>query len=133
MTFRGKSISSSICYEIAYPDLVRKAARNPVFLLTVSNDTWFGDSIGPWQHLQLARMRALENDRALIRATNNGITAVIDNRGKIVSSLPQFSEGILRDTIELRQGETPFHRFGSYPILILSILLLIIASARLEE
>ncbi|MBA59414.1 MAG: apolipoprotein N-acyltransferase [Gammaproteobacteria bacterium] len=133
LTFRGKSISSSICYEIAYPDLVRKAARNPVFLLTVSNDTWFGDSIGPWQHLQLARMRALENDRALIRATNNGITAVIDNRGKIVSSLPQFSEGILRDTIELRQGETPFHRFGSYPILILSILLLIIASARLEE
>ena len=121
----GRPVSASICYEVVYPELVREAARSPALLLTVSNDTWFGASIGPWQHLQMARMRALENGRAMVRATNNGVTAVIDHRGRLQATLPQFEAGILRHEVELRTGDTPFHRFGSRPTLAVSLLLLI--------
>ncbi len=123
----GHVVSSSICYEVVYPELVRQAAHSPALLLTVSNDTWFGSSMGPWQHLQMAQMRALENGRSMVRATNNGVTAVINHRGRLVASLPQFEAGILRQDVELRTGETPFHRFGSWPALVAAILMLIFA------
>lgn len=122
-----QAVSVSICYEVVYPDLVRRAAESPALLLTVSNDTWFGASIGPWQHLQMARMRALENGRSMVRATNNGVTAVIDHRGGIQATLPQFQSGILRQDVELRSGETPFYQYGSWPVLIVSIFMLIFA------
>lgn len=120
------TVSVSICYEVVYPDLVRRAAESPALLLTVSNDTWFGASIGPWQHLQMAQMRALENGRSMVRATNNGVTAVIDHRGKLVASLPQFEKGILRQSVELRRGDTPFHRYGSWPVLGLCLSMLLL-------
>ncbi|MBT4161726.1 MAG: apolipoprotein N-acyltransferase [Gammaproteobacteria bacterium] len=116
-------LSTSICYEVVYPDLVRETTPSPDLFVTVSNDTWFGRSIGPWQHLQIARLRAAENGRGLVRATNNGITAIIDYRGELVASLPQFEQGVLRGDVDIRTGMTPFARFGSYPILILSLLL----------
>ena len=119
----GLRLSVSICYEVAYPELVRGAVRSPDLLLTVSNDTWFGSSLGPWQHLQMARMRALENGRSMVRATNNGVTALIDHRGRVTGSLPQFTPGVLRGEPEVRSGETPFHRYGSYPLLALCALL----------
>ncbi len=119
-------VSASICYEVVYPDLVRQAAESPALLLTVSNDTWFGTSIGPWQHLQMAQMRALENGRSMVRATNNGVTAVINHRGKLVASLPQFEAGILRQSVELRRGDTPFHRYGSWPVLGLCLMMLLL-------
>ena len=115
------SLSTSICYEVIYPELVREDAD---LLVTLSNDTWFGESIGPWQHLQMARMRALENGRTMIRATNNGVTAIIDHRGKVIASLPQFEEGVLRADAEIRQGQTLFNRFGSLPVLVLCLILL---------
>ena len=114
-------LSTSICYEVAYPELVRRSVPGPDLLVTLSNDTWFGDSIGPWQHLQMARMRALENGRYMLRSTNNGITAVIDARGKIVASLPQDEQGLLRFEAELHTGTTPFHRFGHGPVLLLCV------------
>lgn len=119
------TISTSICYEVIYPELVRNATKSPDLLVTVSNDTWFGASIGPWQHLQMARMRALENGRPMARATNNGVTALIDHRGTILSSLPQFEQGVLRGELALRDGETPFHRFGQLPVLVICALLLL--------
>ena len=121
------TLSTSICYEVVYPDLVRAMVRDPDLLVTVSNDTWFGHSIGPWQHLQMARMRALENGRAMARATNNGVTALIDHRGNVLASLPQFEQGVLRGELEIRQGRTPFQRFGSLPTVLLCLLAVILA------
>lgn len=104
----------AICYEIAYPALVREGAD---VLLTISNDTWFGDSIGPLQHLQIARMRALENGRWLLRATNNGVSAIVDERGVIRGQLPQFEAGVLRGEYRRMAGVTPYARFGDWPLL----------------
>ena len=103
----------AICYEIAYSELVRSDVD---VLLTISNDTWFGDSIGPPQHLAIARMRALENGRWLLRATNNGMTAIIDARGVVRDQLPQFKAGVLAGEYRLMSGRTPFNRFGSWPL-----------------
>jgi apolipoprotein N-acyltransferase len=112
-------IAMAICYEVVYPDLVREQARDANLLATVSNDTWFGASIGPLQHLQMARMRALELGRFMLRATNNGVTAVIDARGRVVAQLPQFAPGVLRGQVWLMAGDTPYARFGDVPVLAL--------------
>ena len=116
-------LSVSICYEVVYPDIVRQSTVLADLLVTVSNDTWFGSSIGPWQHLQMARMRALENGRSMVRATNNGVTALIDYQGRVLDTLPQFERGVLRGDVDIRTGTTPFNRFGSLPVLCMSYLL----------
>ncbi|MDK1023160.1 MAG: apolipoprotein N-acyltransferase [Gammaproteobacteria bacterium] len=121
-------VSTSICYEVVYPELVRRSVAAPDFLLTISNDTWFGKSIGPIQHMQMARMRALENGRYLIRATNNGVTAIVDEQGHILRSLPQFTRGILRGEVKVMSGTTPFSRWGSLPVLLVCGLGLLLAA-----
>jgi apolipoprotein N-acyltransferase len=105
-------ISMSICYEVVYPELVRRSVATPDLLVTISNDTWFGASLGPWQHLQMARMRALENGRYMVRATNNGVTAVIDAQGNITGQLPQFKAAVLRADVPIMLGVTPYARWG---------------------
>lgn len=107
-----------ICYEIVYPDLVARGARQADLLITISNDSWFGDSIGPLQHLQMAQMRALENGRYLIRGTNNGVSAIIDHRGKVLASSEQFVETSLSGDVETMLGSTPFASFGSRPVIL---------------
>ena len=115
-----------ICYEIVYPDLVRDYTRDTDLMLTVSNDSWFGSSIGPLQHLQMARMRALENGRYLVRATNNGVTAIIDQRGRVVAQTEQFTTTTLRGEVQVMLGSTPFSRIGSWPVLALCWLILLL-------
>jgi apolipoprotein N-acyltransferase len=84
--------SAFICYEAAYPNLVRQFVRNGATLLVnISNDAWFGNTAGARQHLAHARMRAIENDRALIRVTNSGVSALINARGRVVNELPMFT------------------------------------------
>jgi apolipoprotein N-acyltransferase len=117
------TLAPFICYEIVYPDLVRHARAD--VLLTLSNDAWFGRSIGPLQHLEMAQMRALENGRDVIRATGNGVTALIDQRGRISARLPQFETAVLTGTVQPRAGATPFSRTGSRPVLILCGLLIL--------
>ncbi|NRB38749.1 MAG: apolipoprotein N-acyltransferase [Pseudomonadales bacterium] len=115
-----------ICYEIVYPDFVAKTAGLSDVLLTVSNDAWFGDSIGPLQHLQMVQMRAIETGRYILRGTNTGVTAVINHRGQIIDQLPQFERGILKSEIYAREGLTPMARFGSWPVVLFSIAVLLL-------
>jgi apolipoprotein N-acyltransferase len=92
--------------------------------VTISNDSWFGRSIGPLQHLQMARMRALENGRYLLRGTNNGVSAIIDHRGQVLVRGEQFVETTLFGEAQVMLGHTPFTSFGSLPVLIALGLLL---------
>lgn len=116
---RGLRVAPYICYEVVYPDFVAKRAREADLLVTVSNDTWFGTSWGPLQHLEMAAMRALENGRYLLRATNNGVTAIVDERGHVVSRAPQFEVAVLEGQARLFAGRTPFSRWGSTPVIAL--------------
>ncbi len=93
-------------------------------LLTVSNDTWFGRSIGPLQHLQMARLRALENGRYVMRATSNGVTAIIDPQGRVTHRAPQFETAQVVGEVRAMHGETPFTSTGSWPTWLLAALML---------
>ncbi len=122
-------LSPFICYEIVYPDLVREFTRETDLMITVSNDTWFGSSIGPIQHLQMARMRALENGRYLLRATNNGISAIIDERGHVVTQSEQFKRTTLQGDVNVMIGNTPFALIGSLPVILISFSTLVLLLA----
>ena len=125
--------ASGICYEIAYGDTLRRQAATSGLLLTVSNDTWFGGSIGPHQHMQIAQMRALENGRWLLRATNSGITGVVNQRGEIVARLPQFEAAVLRAEFAVMSGRTPYVYFGDWPVLAAVLLMLLAILGRLRR
>ena len=131
VTVAGQAMVGAVCYEIAYPELVRDNVQalngGAGYLLTVSNDAWFGGSWGPWQHLQIARVRAMENGLPVIRATVTGITAVIAADGRILQRLPQFETAILRTTVQAKTADTAWVKWGLLPVSILLALLLGIA------
>ncbi|EKE82799.1 apolipoprotein N-acyltransferase [Idiomarina xiamenensis] len=116
-------LAAAICYEIAFPEQVRAGVRADTdYLLTISNDTWFGDSHGPWQHMQIARMRAIEMGRPLLRATNNGVSAIVDAQGKTLATAPQFEAAVISAEVPLVSGETLYHRYGLLIPLLLAAL-----------
>ncbi|TCM70915.1 apolipoprotein N-acyltransferase [Acinetobacter calcoaceticus] len=119
-------LAAAICYEVAYPNLTRRNAKDSDYLVTVSNDAWFTGTAAPAQHLQMVQMRAKENGRWIIRATNTGITAFIDENGHIVKQAPIDQAAVLRGDLPAMQGETWYSRIGDWPILILSALLLLL-------
>ena len=124
------AIAPFICYEIVYPDFVQRHTADADMLIAISNDTWFGDSAGPWQHFQMARFRAAELGRDLIRSTNDGVSAIIDWQGKVVVSTPQFTKAVVSGTVQPRTGETPFAVTGSLPVWILSLIGLVLGRDR---
>jgi apolipoprotein N-acyltransferase len=128
----GEKLGATICYEDAYGNQQLAVLKEATLLVNVSNDAWFGDSTAPHQHLEIARMRAREASRYMLRATNNGITVVIDPRGAVVQRLPQFAPGILRATVQPRTGLTPYAKTGNTP-LITFCLLLLVATLALER
>ncbi|QBG37562.1 apolipoprotein N-acyltransferase [Litorilituus sediminis] len=118
----GLAILPLICFEIAFPhQLAANLTDNTDILLTVSNDAWFGDSHGPHQHLDIARMRALEFGRPLLRSTNTGITAVVDHFGQVTGIIPQFEQAVLKAQLDIVTGKTPY---SQWPQLILSLMIL---------
>jgi len=120
-------ISASICYEIAFPGLIRKTASESNIMITVSNDTWFGSSYGPIQHLEIAQNRALEHKKSLIRSTNSGISAFISRNGEIIEKQGYFEDKLLKKEINLYKGKTFYAKYGDFPLsLILSILIIFI-------
>jgi apolipoprotein N-acyltransferase len=125
-SIKGHHLAAAICYEVAYPNLTRRNAQDSDFLVTVSNDAWFTGTAGPLQHLQMVQMRAKENGRWFIRATNTGVTAFIDQNGHIVKQAPRDKKAILRGDLPAMQGQTLYNRLGDWPILIFSVLLLIL-------
>jgi apolipoprotein N-acyltransferase len=124
---KGIRISPAICYEIAYPDLIAQSAKETQVLLNINNLGWFLDSIQSKQFMQMAQMRALETGRYLIYNTNNGPSAIIDNKGKIIAQSDAFRADTLSGTIYPVKDWTPFMIMGSWPLaLILSLVLLLI-------
>ncbi len=120
----GYPIALSICYEIAFGDEIIRDLPEARFLVTVSNDAWFGTSIGPHQHFEIARVRALETGRFLLRATNTGITAIVGPDGGVRARLGQFETGVLEGEISPRSGATPYVVVGDYPLIAAMFLLL---------
>ncbi|QAX81691.1 apolipoprotein N-acyltransferase [Candidatus Pseudomonas adelgestsugas] len=118
---KGYQIAPSICYEVVYPELAANLSAKSDLLLTISNDTWFGRSIGPLQHLQMAQMRALESGRWMIRSTNNGVTSLINPFGQITVQIPQFKRGILYGEVVPMHKLTPYLQWRSWPLIILCL------------
>ncbi len=127
LVVHGQRVGASICYEDAFGS-ERRLDEPSAFLVNVSNDAWFGDSIAPHQHLEIGRMRALELNRPMLRAANTGITALLDHHGRIKGIIPQFTVGVLHGSVQGRSGETPYSRYGDAPVLIL-VALTMMASA----
>ena len=119
-------ISSPICFDIAFPNTVRKMNKSSLLMINVSNDTWFGNSIGPYHHLSIARVRSIENNRYTIRATNDGISAIISNKGTIVTLLNKGKSGILEGNVKLIKNSTFYSRNGHLFITILSFIIVLI-------
>jgi apolipoprotein N-acyltransferase len=116
----GLKLSASICYEDAYPVTQRVTVLASTALVNVTNDAWFGRSTARYQHLQISRMRAIEARRFMVRAANDGVSAVIDPQGRIVAQAPEYEAAVLRAQITPRSGSTPYLQTGNVPILLLA-------------
>jgi apolipoprotein N-acyltransferase len=127
LTAAGQKLGLTICFEDAFGSQQLDTLRQATLLINVTNNAWYGDSTAPHQHLQIARMRALEAGRFEVRAANDGITAVIDPRGRIVARVAQFQEDVLRAQVQPMTGLTPYARFGNYPVVLAALLLLAFA------
>ncbi|HYD57579.1 MAG TPA: apolipoprotein N-acyltransferase, partial [Burkholderiales bacterium] len=126
----GQRVAVNICYEDAFGDEIIRQLPEATLLVNVSNVAWFGDSLAPAQHLQIARLRAIETGRTHLAATNSGITAAIERDGSVPLRLPQFEEGRLVFAAQGYVGATPYVRLGDWPAILLCVLALCVAAAR---
>jgi apolipoprotein N-acyltransferase len=109
----GSPVAASVCYEAVFPEILREGVRDgAMWLVNVTNDAWFGDTVAPHQHLAMARLRCVELRRPMVRAANSGISAVIDSGGGIVASEGLFRQGVLVAEIHPGKGETPYAKTG---------------------
>nr|VFJ95422.1 MAG: apolipoprotein N-acyltransferase [Candidatus Kentron sp. H]VFJ96936.1 MAG: apolipoprotein N-acyltransferase [Candidatus Kentron sp. H]VFK02633.1 MAG: apolipoprotein N-acyltransferase [Candidatus Kentron sp. H] len=122
----GQRIGVSVCYEAAFGRDIIASLPKATLLVNISNDAWFGDSPGPHQNLQMARMRARESGRYLLRGTNTGISAIIDPQGRIIDQAPQFRVWVLTGAVTGMVGATPYVRYGDWVIVLLTLAALIV-------
>ena len=135
---RGERIGPNICYEDLFGEELAlrfvTAASAPTILANVSNIGWFGDTIAVQQHLNISRMRTLELQRPMLRATNTGATAVIDHRGRVAAALPPFTRGVLTAEVQGREGRTPYAAWvgatGLWSVMAVAWALLLLLAAR---
>jgi apolipoprotein N-acyltransferase len=134
----GQRLAPNICYEDLFGEELgahfRDPAQAPTIFVNVSNIGWFGNTIAIDQHLQISRMRSLEFQRPMIRATNTGATAVIDHTGRVTAALPRFTQGMLDAQVEGRTGLTPFAwwaaRLDLWPLWALGVAIVVLSAQR---
>jgi apolipoprotein N-acyltransferase len=124
-TVNGLELAVAICYEDAYGAEQLYALPDADLLINISNDAWFGDSVAPHQHLEIARMRAVEAGRYVIRATNTGVSAFIGPSGQILESAPQFELAVMQREVVPHSGLTPYARTGNWPVIALAAVVII--------
>jgi apolipoprotein N-acyltransferase len=128
MAAGGEKLAANVCYEDAFGEERIHAGRASTMLVNVSNDAWFGNSLSPRQHLQIGAMRSLEAGRWQLRANNTGITAILDEKGRVRAELAPFTQATLTGEAQGRTGLTPYLRWGNGPVLIIMAMLLAAAS-----
>jgi apolipoprotein N-acyltransferase len=126
----GTMLALSICYEDAYASADLAVLAQARVLVNVTNDAWFGHSWARYQHFQISRMRAIEAQRPLVRAANDGISALIGAHGEVLAQAPEFKSTVLRGTVQPREGLPLFARLGNYPPVVLALLGAGLAAAR---
>ncbi len=131
LALAGQQIAVNICYEDLFGAEIIDAWHTngppPTLMLNISNLAWFNDSLALPQHLQISRMRVLETQHPMLRATNTGATAIINARGEVAAQLPYLTAGALNGEVQGYGGTTPFIRYGNWPALILAALLVVAA------
>jgi apolipoprotein N-acyltransferase len=118
MNLAGTRVAINICYEDAFGAEIARQLPEANLLVNISNMAWYGRSLAADQHAQMSAMRAMETSRWMLRATNTGVTAAIDERGRLVSALPQFTRGALEVAAQPRSGTTPYVIWRDWPVLI---------------
>ena len=126
----GMSIAATICYEDAFGNAQRPLWRDADILVNVTNDAWFGHSPARYQHFQISRLRALEAQRYLVRAANDGVSAIVGPDGRVVQQATEYRTAVLRGTVTPRRGLTPYIRMGDWPALALAVLALILSGLK---
>ncbi len=127
------SAGASVCYEALFPGIIRDSVdAGAGWLVNVTNDAWFGDTVAPWQHLAMARMRSVEFRRPMVRAANSGVSAVIDARGELTGELGLFRRGVLLGTVRPGSGKTPYAKSGDIFEISCAILAFLITFAPLR-
>ena len=119
----GQRVAVNVCYEDAFGEEIIRQLPQATLLVNVSNVAWFGRSIAPQQHLQISQTRALETGRYMLRATNTGVTAIIDDRGKVRNAAPEFTTAVVSGVVQGHAGLTPYVRWGNAPIIALTLVL----------
>lgn len=122
LTAAGQKIAPTICYEDAFGEDLIRFLPEATLILNASNNAWYGDSFAPHQHLQISRMRALETGRDVMRVTTNGVSALIDYKGKIAARSPQFKAYVVTGFVQPRTGRTPYIIWGNYALLSIIVL-----------
>jgi len=125
LTVAGQRVAVNVCYEDVFGDEIARRAPEATLLVNMSNVAWFGDSLAPAQHLQIARLRAIETGRMHLTATNTGITAAIDRDGRVLKRLAQFTEGRLEIAAQGYSGATPYVRLRDWPVVLVSLFIFI--------
>ena len=120
----GLEVSTPICFDMAFPRTVRLMNKSSLFMINISNDTWFGESIGPYHHLSIARIRSVENNRWTLRATNDGFSAIISNKGTIVDKLDKGESNILEGYIDLIYKNSFYNKIGYIFSYLISFILI---------
>ena len=115
----GQKLASAICYEDVFGEELIRALPQAGLLVNATNNAWYGDSFAPHQHLEMSRLRALETGRYMLRVTTNGVSAIIDERGRIRGRSPQFATHVLTGEAQVFQGATPYVRAGNGPVLVI--------------
>ena len=126
----GQRVAVNICYEDVFGEEIARRAADATLLVNMSNVAWFGDSLAPAQHLQIARLRAIETGRMHLTATNTGITAAIDRDGRVLGRLPQFAEARLEVAAQGYEGMTPYLHVYHWPIVLFSLFWLALFTIR---